>query len=429
VGTFLGYHFFDIGKTASFHNSGQHAVQRLLDDPRVDFLGVVYSHQERQPGGIWLAQMPLASCRLHGKLVYQEEDTATHLARAPLSWQRACRDSRESVGAIRRNFAGIVTSGGTQWWHDFSGEGWFDGQDILNEIRGLTRVAQERLDVGLVEPAQVAAFVSKQTALHLRQDPVLIEALLSRQASELCHLGAPVDYFYTEDLPLLAARSALSSYRLIVFLDALCLSEAEELVVRNHLYTRERLVLWLYGAGFLTRGGLCSERMTSLTGVPVRIDLAPRPLVAETWLTGALLRYGGERPLAPVITAVPEASDSGANRIWGRLVAFRDDPIFMCHRGKAHECWWSGAPQLPLRVLQELTRRAGAHLYTVSGDQVLASCGLLAVHAASAGTREIALPCEATVLDASSGAVVADRCVRFRAQLERGDTGLWRIER
>jgi hypothetical protein len=60
---------------------------------------------------------------------------------------------------------------------------------------------------------------------------------------------------------------------------------------------------------------------------------------------------------------------------------------------------------------------------------VLAGCGLLAVHAASPGTREIALPCEATVLDASSGAVVADRCVRFRAQLERGDTGLWRIER
>ena len=141
VGTFCGYHFFDVGRTASFHNSGQHAVERVLASPDVDFMAVVHSHQERHPGGMWMPQMPLASCGLRGKFVFQEEDTATHRAQ-PLSWQRPCPDLRSTLGALTRNLAGALAAGGSQWWHDFSGEGWYGDPEIAAHVAQLVEIAR-----------------------------------------------------------------------------------------------------------------------------------------------------------------------------------------------------------------------------------------------------------------------------------------------
>ena len=76
---------------------------------------------------------------------------------------------------------------------------------------------------------------------------------------------------------------------------------------------------------------------------------------------------------------------------------------------------------------RQKARDAGVHVYTDAGDQVLAERELLAVHAANAGERTIALPRRCAVADAFDGAVLGTDVDRFRVSLRAGETAVWRL--
>jgi hypothetical protein len=68
---------------------------------------------------------------------------------------------------------------------------------------------------------------------------------------------------------------------------------------------------------------------------------------------------------------------------------------------------FTAAVPLPARLLRNLARFSGTHVYDDEDDVVYADSTMVAVHAVKPGSRRIALPCRCEVYDVVSGLPVA----------------------
>jgi hypothetical protein len=400
-------------------------VQRALECDDIDFYSLIHSHFERKGGGIWAHHMAGSSAVLHGRMLYEEDDTATHAAQQELGWQQFCRDARETEGVLSRNLMGGLTCGGSIFWHDFSAEGWFSDDDVATQIGRLVDLFKQEFEKPYTGRSQIVGFVSKDAKSYFRQDSDLTDGVYPRQLSELLHCGAPVDMYYTEDLPLLAEKGMLDRYRTAVFFDAFVVGEEVREAIQTGVACDGRTVIWCYGAGFITPDGFSAEAMSELTGMPVEIGREAQALKAATRYTGELIQYGVNARISPVIQGKEDAP--GVNtRGW---YVQPESPAFMTREADNWRSIWTGAPALPSAVLRQVLKEAGVHLYSEVGDPAFAVNDLMAVHATFDGPREIYLPQEARVTDALTGETVSDACRQFTWNARRADTGIWRLGR
>jgi beta-galactosidase len=425
VGAFYGYHFQDVAVPANLLNCGHHAVAEVLASPDVDFLCAPYSYQERHAGGIHRSQIAAGSVSLHGKLLWSEDDTRTHLAAVSAAYGR-CTTSRRTVGVLRRNLVGTLGAGGTQWWMDLAGAGWYRDEGLLDAVGELARLARRVQEAGRSPRGQVAVIASARSLAHFRHDAALTDALLSRQMSELLHAGFPLDVFLAEDLERVFSEPWCASYHLVVFLDAVYLTRAERDAIRGRVARDGRTLLWVHAAGLATESRLDPAAQRDVTGFTVHLgdplygDEA-WPLMVETSLGGTRLVYGAGGRIGPILFGEDPDAET-----WGWLL--HPDRPGLLHRDFGE--WrsvWSAAPGIPAPVLRAIASRAGVHVYTDTGDQVLAAGPYLAVHATADGQRTIRLPSPSVVHDAVAERLVADRATSIVVELERGDTAIWRI--
>ena len=425
TGAFYGYHFFWPTGLSNFHNCGHHALSRVLASSDVDFLCAPHSYQERHPGGRFQPQIVAHSVTLHGKLFYNEDDTRTFRSAEDTGFGR-CPDLPTTVGVLRRNLVGTLAAGGTLWWME-QHRGWFSDERILREISAMRDLVLGRQKMSRTFSSQVAVVVSEDSAPYPRfgREIGLADDLISRQFSELAHTGVPFDTFLAEDLSLVFSRPWSDNYRLVCFPDALRLTEAQRRAVRERVARNGRTLLWVYGAGLMTEDGWSADAMAEATGIHVRLIERRQNLLLETTMTGTWIGYGPAGEVGPILVA-----DDPAAEVLGWLAYVRHGP-FPGLVTKAMEGWtsvWSAIPPLPAALLRVLARRAGVHVYSEVGDQVLRDSDLLAVHACSDGQRRISLPSAHRVLDAFTSALVADCAESFLVDLRRGDTGVWRLE-
>ena len=300
VAVFYGYHFTPPGNPSAFFNSGHHALARVLASEDVDILCAPYSYYQREAGGTYYSQLVAGSARLHGKLVYSEEDTVTHVVPA-IPYRYHCPDRRTTENVLRRNVWGSLRDGGTSWYMDWFGQNWYRDEALMASIAQTQRLAHERLGSDNASVAQIAVLVDESIVACLYHDPELINRWTLERLTDLWRIGAPLDVFLRSDLPRLDRRQ----YRLLIELD----QEPEG----DTAYWRQR------------------------------------------------------------------------------------------------------------------AREAGVHVYTESGDQVLAEKAWLALHAAGDGLRVITLPRPCRVVDALSGETLSDGAETFSVNLRRGETAVWRL--
>ncbi len=425
-GTWFGYHFWPGGHGGFFHNSGHHAVGRVFESGLLDFVSIVHSHQERHPGGFYLQHLPAGSLNLHGILALEEDDTGTHCLEDPLPWQQACKDFRETEGVLRRNMVATLSYGGVTYWHDFSAERWFfEDPKLVDLIMDLRRLGQKELARPFEPRSQVAVFASHASVKYMRYGTALTDALITRQISEWMHVGAPVDIYFVEDLDRLIEQGLLDRYRVCFFLDCLAIDPEIVSAIGQSLCGDGRTLIWQYAAGLAGPQGLDERAMSELMGIAVKLRSEPMPMRVASTYTGTVLQYGTEETFGPLLVGVGEKLEAG-EVVGGYLKP--DLPGLVVRQ---HDRWrsvWSGAPAMPALLLRKLCAEAGVHIYTDTGDQVLAVNDLLAIHAALGGTRSIRLPGAARVADAMTGESLASEPVEaLDLTLERGDTALWRL--
>lgn len=214
VVVFYGYHFTPPGNPSAFFNSGHHALAKVLASPDVDVLCAPYSYYQREAGGTYYSQLVTGSVRQHGKLVYSEEDTVTHVVPA-VPYRYHCPDRWTTANVLRRNILGSLRDGGTSWYMDWFGQNWYRDDELMADIARTQKLAQRRLALDNRSIAQIAVVVDETVVTRLQHDHEIINRWTLERLSDFWRLGAPLDVFLKSDLPSIDRQQ----YKLVIELD------------------------------------------------------------------------------------------------------------------------------------------------------------------------------------------------------------------
>jgi len=420
ISAFHGYHIWPYGAAYGPCNAGFSDLDPVLTSPDIDALCTPLGYIHRNPGGLYSHHNLAATIRLHGKLFYTEDDTFTHRA-SWTPWRYCCKNAEETVNILRRNLAGVLSEGATQWWMDHDGEDWYVDDETEAGLAGMVRIAEDAF-AGDRSPCAEVAFITNEASYRiLRQAPGLIDQLWPKTQTELLRIGAPVDFVRVQDLGLAAANGDTTRWKFVVVAGCLWLDPDERELLRRTLLCDQRHVLFLHAQGICdgTRNDL------ALTAELVGIELTEYPhggpCRGETMLEGRHLSWGTDKEIAPILYAADKNAE---------VLGWLERQYCPALVRKAQDGWtalWSGVPGLPWQLLGNFAEQSGVHRYLADGSQVMVNAGLLAVHPAADGARTLRLPRVERLVDAIDGSPT-ERTEAIPLNLRRGSTRIWSRE-
>lgn len=388
-GVFYGYFFF-WPNGGEVLGCGHYALQRVLSSPDIDMVSGPFDYSVRGPGGAAMPQAVPGSIALHGKLYYGEEDTRTHLA------QKDAYCVSKDVGTTRdllwRNFINVFAEGGTTWWMDLFGQGWFRDPWYADEIEKC-RAFMDAHFANRASCAQVAVFVSERSTDAERLAPLMLSnETCSPTMTEVAAIGAPMDVFLLEDLPLLDKKGKLAQYRLAVLPTAHAIDEQTREAVKNLLCRDGRTVVFTGFPGYIRskdQGAACVKDLTGIAVTEVTGNsMARGAFTVEAFPDGRRIMWGSERDSLPwLVVSDPAAEETG----WFVHGAMQCNPkvghgaALAVRKFPAWRSVLCTVPGIPSELLRKFAEEAGVHVYSRHGDQVFAGDGWFAVAAKMPG--------------------------------------------
>jgi hypothetical protein len=417
ISAFHGYHIWPYGSAYGPCNSGFSGLDPVLKSPDIDILATPLAYIHRNSGGLYSHHTLAATIRLHGKLFYAEDDTFTHRA-SWTPWRYCCRDASDTLNVLRRNLAGALTEGATQWWMDHNSEDWYNDAETEAGIAAMRQLADGALERDRSPVAEIAFITNEASFRILRQDPALIDQLWPKQQTELLRIGAPVDFVRVRDLALAEKNGDTARWKFVVVAGCLWLDPEERELLRSTLLRDGRHVLFLHAQGMCNGVRQDLSLASELTGIELKAYPHGGPCRGETMLDGQQLNWGTDKQITPILYS----EDSGAEALgWLERQYY---PVLM---RKAQPGWtslWSGVPGVPWNLLGRMAEAAGVHRYLDDGSQVMANSGLLAVHPAGDGRHPLRLPAPHHLTDALTG-TDCGVTASLELDLRRGQTRIW----
>ena len=419
ISAFHGYHLFAYDAAYGPSNAGFSDLDPMLRSPDVDLICSPLAYIHRNPGGLYCHHHLATTIRLHGKITYTEDDSFTHRA-TWTPWRYCCRDAGETNDILRRNLAGALADGGSQWWMDHNGEDWYVDAETEAEIARMRVVSDAALGHDRGSCAEIAFVSNEESFRILRQDPVLNDILWLRQQVEVLRLGAPVDFVRVRDLDLAEVQGDAARWKLVIVAGCLWLDTAERAMLRRVLCRGGRQVVFLHGQGICDGERLDLALASEVCGVTLKAYPHGGACRGETMFGGTRTTWGTDKEVAPLLHADdPQAEALG----W---LERQYVPCLVRKPQADWTAWWSGVPGLPAELLGRIAAQAGVHRYTTDGSQVMANAGLVAVHPATDGHQELRLPRPRRLRDALHGHDEGTvDCIHFEGR--RGETRIWHI--
>ena len=414
---------------AGRNDSGHLALGMLLDSPDIDIVAGPNSYAGRGAGSAAGFPAPLDSAALHGKLWLVEDDTKTFLASAETDddYNPTIVSGADTQAVHQRHFGAALAHRAGVTWMDLWGQGWLNSPDIWRELGALTRQVSRWEQLAPTTPAapEVAVLVDEASLRFLKNAPDgLGISLVGRSRDLLLRAGASVGFYLQSDI----TQPDFPEAKLYLFLNALRLTREERSAVRERLQKPGRTLAWLYAPGLFDEHGPSPDEVGEVVGMALRpqpwnsrggsVPTDARGAFAER-LRG-VKRLGMEELLNPLYavsdpqaTVLAEYSASGAASLAVRENASGWKSVFI------------GDPALSPELLRGLFAYAGVTAYGGADDIVYASSdGVLTLHGTSAGTRTVALPRRASVLDVFADTIVASGTRSFRVPVRARETRL-----
>lgn len=431
VGTFYNY----LLEVVRIQEIGHLAPKPVLESPNIDFIGCPYTYQgtnmddkEDWESGVvdgagnWLGRargvagdggprVLVESLRRHGTLYMSEIDPSTYLADEPLGVGGSGSTTKEgTLKILRRDLGQVFARGVGGWLYDFgTGEahseaygseeaaqrGWFADAPIIEEIRRLVELGEQRPTLHTGSVAQVAALYDAKSFFATQHwkaaKPWPNYAIgycdffnhwfLNAQARSLHRLGAPVDFLYRFDL----TAEDLKQYRLLFVPNAFYLTAEEVTALRELLRGSGVTVVWVYAPGFITPDRLDLSQMERLTGVDHEILDEPGPMMIRTRMQGEEIptRFGVDEEHHPRFAV----ADDGAEPlgVW----MDRDEGAFVRTERDGWTSVYVGTAPLPVALLRWLAREAEVSLWSSTPDVVYGTEDAAMVVATEAGPRTL----------------------------------------
>jgi len=200
VGTFYGYTFVHPDRKRS-----SHALGTLLRSDAVDFIcsPVVYEGG-RAPGFDHYNMLPIDSLKEHGKLYFVENDTRTHLSKAPYDIPNYRKpiwfgyDKTRTTEIIKLHFSRALTHGHAMWWFDMWG-GWYDDPDYMALMKKLRVLGEESLRMPRGSAAEVALIIDERALITVDSDENYLHDIVHRFMVTLGNTATPYDVYLSSD--------------------------------------------------------------------------------------------------------------------------------------------------------------------------------------------------------------------------------------
>jgi hypothetical protein len=393
------------------------------------------------------------SLDLHGKLVFQEIDHTTHIARDTVENGRKIPggntklpDAFASRQVLRREFALTRVKRTALWWFDFLG-GNYASPEMMAMVAELVR-AQERLrDVPLRSVAEIAVFGDVPSMFHVNARSSLADDLLVQPPDALARIGAPHDIYTFSDLD--HADLPWERYKLCIFLNPFVISEEKRAFIRSKVQCDGRTLLWVYAPNYIQKAGFSVDGISDITGIKVArradggsaVTVRPEGLFARL---GAAVRYGftpGQSAGAPrdqtfdmrskgLLETAPlfEVRDEAAQTCG--VYDSNGAPALALKTFASHTSVYSAVGNLPSALYREIARSAGVHIYYEGNDPTYINNRLFGIHMQGDAVSEVTLPGRASgrLTELFGGGEVACGDGRFALACQPGVMQLFLFE-
>lgn len=402
VGSFYGYinHHTDAC-------AGSFSLHKLLKSQDIDFLCTT-----NELGRKYSFFTAVDSIRFHDKLYICEGDTRTSLttqlgAKLPQTepdnnyykvggWTAPSHEM--SLGNLKRTSLLALTGHVGLWWFDMWG-GWFDHPEYKKIIRKHEELSRE-LTEGPIRPE--IALIVDENGVKQFQAPDMLRYAVKYQLLEMGLVGAPYHIYLASDLA--EDGFPADDYKVYIFTHFCRVSGEIEEAIERKLKRGNKTLIWTYFAG-LERSGLTDYEVTydsELPDLKCQFRQSDFPMFTDPFFpktTGTFSEYPEEAVSCCRFVAGAEENAY----ILGRGTENRE-PALLWKQFDGYASVYSLCPCIPARVLQKIAIQSGVHVYSLTGDALMAGGKYVFLRALYEGQKRIHYPYPAKrITDAYTG--------------------------
>ncbi len=394
VSIYHGYPLLYAGWRNTMHWGGLGIFGRVLGLDCADGIATPLNYEFRR-GGDSGANINAfnGSARLHGKLLWHENDLRTHLH--PVIEFGRTADMRETIEVMRRGFGWSLVQDAGFWYCILTANYTFHHPDIMNEVRRIAGLSREAMLHDRRPNAEAALVFDEESTLYTsapRNDAV--RGFTWGMYGSALRAGAPFDVYLLDDI----GNPKMPDYKIYVFMNSYYMTAERREKILAKLHRNHAVAVWCHAPGLLSERGFDPEAMTKLTGF--RFVREDSRLCTSLKLAGGMpftRRAAVQKKFSvqPWFHCVPEKGVGVAGTLAGRpALAVKKMPDFTSV--------YLGAPP-DWTLLAGLYELAGVHLYSASGDVFAANSGYIMLHTSTAGDKTLFLPRPAKVTEIFSG--------------------------
>lgn len=389
AGTFYGYYVGTGGDRSVI--SGHLLIHKLYEQRQyIDLLcgPFPYYPQNRSPQGVPLSRGLLESNRLRGMLWLTEMDQHPAGTENILGGDPARMD--ETVAQLRRNVLLPLLAGMGCWYYDhrlipafvdensknpyagsmYRKSGWWESPALMKEIGRLWELARQYA----LRPYRAAADVLVVFDPLSRFAQSHVEGNEYGLLDAIARAGAAYDCIYLHELP----KADLARYRCVIFVNAYRLTPAQRAEIGQCTQGKQRV--WMYAPGFSDDRTLDPQNIQATIGMTVsRTEAQLAFRICPPFPAGTVEYPAAD--LAPLFAIEDEQAQTVAKYVGSEA----------CAAARKGDDWYFALPMLNQQLARTIFEAAGAHIYCVSGDPILAGAGLVAINSFGGGKREITL--------------------------------------
>lgn len=438
-GCLVGAFYGSYGCTDFFDLSTAEAVLPILDSGVVDFLAAPGNYNNREPGG-YVAQREMNdSFRLRGQIYVAEEDSRTHRENDFYRDAMGLYTVDDSIKTLKRDFARNLCEETFAWWMDqHEGGGRYMDPVLYKLFRRQSEVARFAYGLDRTKENDIA-LIFDQESVHYVSQNTSTEMLDYYRSSDLGRIGAPVDYYFHNDM----GDPRMRDYKLYVMVNTFFLTDEERETIRRKAARNGAVVVWLYAPGFIDPDA--QERMScrhiqETTGIhTAMLEGTHSPKFRITDILHPAMRYADRDRLygyidrdvhsnvwlgsvltPPFLNPAFYIDDPDA-QVLGRY-CIDDRAAFALKKADGFTSAYCCAQILRSELLASLAEYAGCHLYTHTDDCLYANRNFVTIHAHFTGSRTLYFPEPCSPYEVYERRFYGHNVTQIELDMHRGDT-------
>lgn len=436
VGSFYG----SLGCTDYFGSGTTTGTRKILDSGVVDFLAAPGVYNNRWPGG-YIAQREVQdSFVLRKKLFLSEEDSRTHL---DCDFYRDANNFftiQDTLNTLKRDFARNLCENTFAWWFDQHAKGGrYKHEDIYKMMAVQQNLALEAVKHGKPKKNEIAIIFDEES-IHLVSKGTNRTMLDFYRTSDLARIGAPVDYYYHNDL----SDPDMPDYKMYLMLNTFCLTDTEREAIRKKAAKNHAVVVWLYAPGFVNfdrETPMDTAHISELTGMQVnRIDETHSVKFRITNPDHPAMRYAvsdrfygwidrdvsstiwvGSVLDVPFLNPCFTIEESDDVTVLGRYCIDNKPALAVKDTGGFVSVYCT-AQILRAELLTSLAEYAGCHIYGYDDDCIYANENFVNIHAANTGKHVLHFKERCSPYEVYEGRYYGKDIDTLELELYRGQT-------